>query len=146
MSTGPFYDVAKAMEAQLEGWPALAGVPVVIDQQKDIKAEIETAVAKIRGCCVSILFVGFRSVDKDTPGPRVRARYELRAWGLPIVQETLNEFLPAETCLAQVAKALHHFRPDGRTVLDEVTVEDGDLVPDLDFLIYETFVSVVIQL
>lgn len=147
MSTGPFNDVALALQARIQESPALADVAVIVDQQKQIGSEIDMATAKASGCAITILYEGDREVSPDLNPPRVTARYMVRCYGLPVVEEIDDDFVPAETAKAEVMRYLHHFRPSAdRHIFSECKVRPGDMVADRDFLIYEIPVDVPVQL
>ena len=147
MSNGPFHAMALLIKARLEAWPALEDVPVVIDLQKDITSEIGTAQAKATGCAITIFYEGDRDLTENLNPPRVTARYSVKCYGLPVVEDVNADWIPAETAKAEVMKALHHWVPtDDNHNATECKVQPGDLVPDRDFLIYEVPVEVPVQL
>lgn len=144
--SGPFHAIAKLMEERLEGREALAGVPVVLDQQKDVRAEVEIGVAKETGAAITILYEGGTVENPQDSGPRVAARYTVRAWGLPVMRETSESWVPTETVHAEIMRALHHWVPVGHHPAREMRVSDPDLEPDNDYLVYTCTATVTVDL
>jgi len=135
-------DIAELIKARLESRPALAGVDIVVDRQKDLATVVSKGVGKAKGCCVTILFEGFQVPDRNTPGPQVRPRYTLRVWSRPIIKDDL----PADEVVEEIARALHHWIPEGLHAYGEMTVTGGDLVPDKTWLIYEIETEMTLKL
>lgn len=146
MSVGPWNTAAEGLKTRLDAWAGLGSTGVIVDKQKDIRSEVLSAIEKEAGVAITILFDGFQVPDTDTSGPKTVARYSIRVWGLPIVQETSPAFLHAEDAAAEVAKALHLYRVDGLHNFAESRVGDGDLIDDPNFLIYELTVTVPVYL
>jgi len=136
-------DIAEAMATRLESRPALAGVDVIVDRQKDLVATVSKAVGKAKGSAITILWEGFGVPDPDSPGPHVRARYTIRTWSRPVLADAAT---PADVLVAEVAKALHHWIPEGVHAFGEMTVTGGDLAPDPRWLIYEIQAQVMVRL
>lgn len=132
--------VADAIKERLENTPALAGVGVVVDRQKDVYSAVAAAVNKSGGNGVTILWEGFSVPDTNTAGPRILSRYSIRTWSLPVVERARKapgKVLFADDLVTAILKSLHHWNPTDLHNYGEMTVTGGDLVPDPRWLSYE---------
>lgn len=145
MISDPIHDLAEAMAAHLEAHAPLAGVDVIVDRQKDIESMVAGAIEKSRGLCITIGFLGFSNAADETPGPLIQPRFAVRCWGLPILNG--DDGITADFAAMEVARALHLALLDSAEhSFERLYVEDGDLVPDASFLIYELTVRGRLQL
>jgi hypothetical protein len=135
-------DIADAIKARLESRPGLAGIDVVVDRQKDIAVLIAKSTGRAKGSCITILFEGFGVPDRNTSGPQVTARYTLRTWSRPVI----NNETPADELVEEIARALHHWIPEGTHAFGEMAVTGGDFVPDPKWLVYEIEAEVTLKL
>jgi hypothetical protein len=120
---------------------ALDGVTVIVDRQKDILTQINTAVAKASGCVVTILWTGFGR----TPTGERAATYVLRIYSRPVL---LDGNYPADDIVERIDTVLDEWVPAGASIsghcLYKMNGEGADLVPDRNFLLYEMPYSVKI--
>ena len=135
-----FLDMADLVAARLEETPGLEGVPVVVDRQKQIATLVATAVGKARGACITILFEGFTNPDPENSMPRLLARYSIRIYSLPVIQQAkaAADQVYADDVVSAVAKALHNWWDSSQShSFGEMKITGGDLVQDPKWLIYE---------
>jgi hypothetical protein len=135
-------NIADAIKTRLESRPALAGVDVIVDRQKDLSTLVAKGVGRAKGSCITILWDGFSVPDANASGPQVTSRYTLRTWSRPII----NDEVPADELVEEVAKALHHWIPEGVHSFGEMTITGGDFTPDAKWLIYEVEAQVTLKL
>jgi hypothetical protein len=131
-----FLDVANDIKTHLDAVldTAASGVVVIVDRQKDVLSEITKAVGKAKGACVTILFTGYNRRN----GRKV-AGYAIRIWSKPVLQGEENL---ADDLLASIDAAIHHYIPPSMNAAQDnchfqIEVQDGDMVPDKNFLLYE---------
>jgi hypothetical protein len=140
-------DFAKAVQERLEAVAALApehqdaqpvldGLPIIIDRQKDLLAEIEMEISKATGTCI-VLY--------PTRGSRNRRARRGDPFGCDIIAEVYATPImkpnapPADDVMEAIVLALDGWpRPGGHTghADDMVAVETFELVPDRDFLVW----------
>jgi len=137
-TTERFTRIAELMKTRLETWPALKGTTAIVDRQHDVEADVQEAVGKAAGLCLTIFFEGFQNdnPEADTLAPALR--YTVRAWGLPAVNETTPDFVPTEVACIEAAKALHGYQPEGeeQDIWARLQVGRADVEPDNVWLIY----------
>lgn len=112
----------------------ITGVPVIVDRQKDIAAEVTKAVSKTKGTAVVILWTGWKVADKNTRTPRLAHTYKISVVSNPVLA---GGALAADEIMQSILLRLWHWRPTGGHVHGELEVGNGDLVPNDSFLIYE---------
>jgi len=119
----------------------LTGVTVIVDRQKDILTQVNTAVAKATGCVVTILWTGF---GRAPTGERT-ATYVLRVYSRPVL---LDGNYPADDIVERIDVVLDEFVPAGASSTGhchyKMNGEGADLVPDRNYLVYEMPYSVKI--
>lgn len=115
----------------------LAGIPVVVDRQKDIAAEVAKKVAMAKAVVVVITYEGFSNPDERmTGGVTVTRRYSVTIYARPILAEV--DAIPADDVVEYVTRRIHNWDP-AEDVAGFVTVNvtGCDLVPNTKHLIYD---------
>lgn len=127
-------NLATAIQTRLQSLALLSGVDVLIDRQKDIESEVDTAVAKVEGICVTIFYSG-GGIEGDT-SLVTRPVFEIRLYTQPILMA--DGAAPADDVLEAMLAALHLWHPDARAPHDEKfkIITDPDVIPDRQYLVY----------
>lgn len=120
----------------------ITGVEVIVDRQKNILSDITKAVAKASGTAITILWAGWTVVDKNTKTPRLAHRFTIMAWSKPVIA---GDNLAADDVAEAVINRLWHWRPLGGHAFGEAEPQNGGLVPDKKFLIYDCEVVIPIS-
>lgn len=129
----PFIQRAEEMSARFRSLTMLDGVDVIVDRQKDIRADLAKIPGKAKGMLVAILWVGAKRVEND---PLVMdAMYEVRIYSKPIIR---GEQTPADEIIAEMMASLHEWQADIDGLPDDEfrITGDLDLIPDASFLFY----------
>lgn len=112
----------------------LRRVPVIVDRQKDIVAEVTKTVAGTTGCAIVILWNGWTVVDKNARTPRLAHAYKLTVVTRPVMSAAC---LPADEIMEAALLRLWQWQPTGGHSHGEARVGDGSMLRDDTFLIYE---------
>lgn len=132
-----FFDIAEAAKARLESSPALAGVVVGVDRQKDILSMVEQTFGKEHPAFVLVMFNGFSVPDRNLSYPVALLSFTAACWFRPKLDPE-HELTPFDDIVSGVTKALHQWKPPGVThVIGEAYVTGCDLVPDDIWLRYD---------
>lgn len=121
----------------------LTRVEVIIDRQKDVLSAVQRATSNAGGAAIVILWQGFQVIDKNASTPRLGARYTLTAWTTPVITA---EEIPADLVMESILQRLWQWVPDGAHAHGEVEIQNGGLVPDSKFLIYDCELTIPISL
>ena len=121
----------------------LTGLDVIIDRQVAILSKIDVAVAKAKGTAVVIFWEGFQVPDANTRKPRLAQRYNIRVYSKQIIG---GAAYPADDVLESIIQRLWHWVPVGVHAFGEITVENGDMIPDKSYLIYDCEVVIPVSL
>jgi hypothetical protein len=106
-----FYDIADSMVARLVQDPALAGVPVVVDRQRDIASELRKAVGMNTGAGMLVItWTGGTNADEMSSSPRIAATYTVTGFFKPVLRPSDK---PADDILEAVCKRLQDWTPAG---------------------------------
>ena len=131
-------DICAAVQTRIEASATLAGVPVHIDRQKDIAAEVATAVAKLSLCVVLYPTRADRASGGTSADP-FRATVVAEIYASPILRAGRQPDLAADDAAEAVAAALDGWIPDGSATthnVERVTVAAIELVPDREYLVW----------
>lgn len=101
---------ADALAARLSSVPKLAGVPVIVDRQKDIDAEIAKAVAKAKGAAIIISLEGWDSAPGDSGSALLPLVHSVSIWATPVMKALS---VPQSVALGAMVRAIHAWRPPG---------------------------------
>ena len=124
-----FTDVAEAYAVDL------SGVSVIVDRQKNITSEVNKAVGKSSGACVTILFTGY---ERERGTGEKKANYSLMIYSRPVL--TAGGKL-ADDIIERIDTALNYWQPasasgGGHTFYD-LDSDGANLIPDRNYLVYE---------
>lgn len=117
----------------------LQSIDVIVDTQKDIRAMIARAVGNATGCAIVITWQGFRIPDGNASRPRMEHRYSIAVYSVPIIDGGQR---PADHVIESIVARLWHWVPDGGHAHGECQVQNGDMVPDSSYLVYDLEVTV----
>jgi hypothetical protein len=124
-----FTDVAEAYAVDL------AGVSVIVDRQKDIASEVNKAVGKSSGACVTILFTGH---DRQPKSDERIANFTLTIYSRPVM---LAGAKAADDIIDRIDAALNYWQPEsgsgGGHSFYDLDGDGSNLIPDRNFLVYE---------
>ena len=113
----------------------LAGVTVIVDRQKDISSEVNKAVGKSSGACVTILFTGH---DRQPKSDERVANYVLTIYSRPVM---LAGAKAADDIIDRIDAALNYWQPasasGGHHSFYDLDGDGSNLIPDRNFLVYE---------
>jgi len=109
-------------------------VACVVDRQKDINSVIAEAVAKDAGTAIVILWQGFTTLDQDSPNPRLANRYTVSVYSQPVIA---GENLAADDVMESVIQRLLGWVPAGGNYSDRAQINNGGMMPDRTWLIYD---------
>lgn len=115
---------------------------IIVDRQKSILTSVTTAVAKATGTAITILWAGWTVADKNARTPRLAHRYTVTIWSRPVIA---GDALPADDVAESAINRLWHWRPVGAHAFSEAQPENGGLVPNKSFLIYDFEVVIPIS-
>lgn len=139
-----FYDIADAIVAHLATVPALAGVPFVVDRQKDIGSELRKVVAKQAGCLAIVTWAGAPNDDLSADGPRFNCKYTVTLFSKPVIRSGETA---ADDIIEAMAAALHDHRFSATAHYSTRLVVTGiDPVPAEELLIYRINLTTPSQL
>lgn len=129
--------IADKLAARLTATTALSGVPVIVDRQKDLAAELLTKVSKLSPACIILRYEGFSNSDASQSGrPTVIRRYTATVFALPIFAGSTGKL--GDAVMEAAAIALHNWEPvEATDGFPEIRVTGGDYRPDAKFLIYD---------
>lgn len=136
------------IEAKLEALPAMAGIDVLYDRQKDVEAAALAAVEKAKGIFVTVMFMGKRK-RREGVG-RWQAVYLIQVWGRPIIRDgdtPIDDIVEAIEA-ALDGESIDGAAPDGIDghYYHEVEVRDVGLIPDRTWLKFGIEVELDLQL
>lgn len=112
----------------------ITAVDIIIDRQKNILSEVSKSVAKASGTAIVILWQGFVTIDKHASSPRLAHRYNISVYSKPVIA---GAALLADDVMESVIQRLWQWIPAGAHAYGEATVENGGLMPDRSFLVYD---------
>ncbi len=135
-------DLADAIAAQLRTLSVMAGVDVIVDRQKSISSEVDAAVGKAKGACVTILYER-AEITADARPMVTRPSYSIRLYTVPVIRDNDHAAIAADDILEALLPALHDWHPDpaAHTSHRLKVTSDPDLLPDRHYLIYEFTVT-----
>lgn len=135
-------DIADTIAARLNALPTLAGVPCLVDRQKDVANLVAGLVNKGKACCVSILYHGFANSNSSRSGRAMVARhYTASVYGRAVL--AANAGALADDVEEIVSHALHFWDPErDASGFEEIDVSRSSLRPDKTYLIYDIDISV----
>lgn len=124
------------MKEVLKARPALAGIPVEIDRQKDLASMIAIAVGKA-GACIVLYPTRLARAENPQPGDAYQAGIEIEVYAQPVLRAPTAT--AADDLIEDVIAALDGYLPVaavGRTMQDRVVVLEQQLVPDQEYLVW----------
>ena len=128
-----FLDKADAMATQLRTIPALDGIAVIVDRQKNLKDQLAMSLAKKKGAAIVIFWTGFSPREKDSDSLFITSNFSVTVWGKPII--TKGD-ISSDEIVVEVLKALNGWSEDERC-LDKLYAQSGKLVTNPTYVIYE---------
>lgn len=139
-------DIAGRMASRLAAVSQLAGVPCLVERQKNLAAQIASSIGKASACCIVILYDGFSNSDHSASGrPTVTRRYTVSVFSTPVLAGSTGKL--ADDVLELAANCLHNWEPvEATDFFSEIHVAGGDFRPDKSFLIYDLDVEVTSKL
>jgi hypothetical protein len=130
-------DLCTAVQTLLEARDVLDGLPVIIDRQKDLRSDIDAAVAKASACIVLYPTTGTRD-PSPMAGDEFQAGMVIEVVCTPLLQET--GAATADDIAEDVITALDGWlRPNAPTPgsADKLRVVSFSLDPDPDYLVWQ---------
>jgi hypothetical protein len=127
-------DMAEAIKTRLESLVLMDGVDVIVDRQKDINTLVATAVAKIKGAGITILW---ETGDIAVRSKRISlSTYSIRVYGRPILNP---DGVPADDLTEAAMAALQDWYPSAYLrCQDKMEVSQAaELIPHKSLIIYE---------
>lgn len=139
-----FYDSCDAIAALLGAVPLLAGVPIVVDRQKDVASALKTAIGKQAGCIIIIAWAGANNDDLSADGPRFASRFTATLMSKPVIR---RDEAAADDIVEAMATALHDTRLAANAPYrDRLVVTGIDPVPHDELLIHRINLTATSQL
>jgi hypothetical protein len=105
-----FYAIADAIQDRLKGSDLLKNVGILIDRQKDVKAEVDRLALSQSGNLIVIAWVGSKNNDKTADGPHFLSSFSVTVFAKPVLRTRLSA---ADDIVETCCTLLHDFRPDG---------------------------------
>lgn len=145
-------DMAGLIRTRLLTAPAVGEIPtlvdltqidVIIDRQTPVLSLINAAIAKATGTAIIITWQGFTVPDKNTSRPRLDQRYNIAVYSKQVIDGTNR---PADNVIESIINRLWQWVPDGGHAHGEVAIQNGDMVPNKSYLIYDCEVVVPVSL
>lgn len=117
----------------------LPAIDIIVDRQKNVLSDITKAVAKAGGTAIVILWQGFTTIDKNASAPRLAHRYTITVYSKPVIA---GDDLAADDVMESVIQRLWQWIPAGYHANGEVEVQNGGMVPDRSYLIYDCEITI----
>jgi hypothetical protein len=136
-------DIANAMAGRLNDDLRRLACEALVDNQKDIGAEVTKKVSKTGGAALVILYQGFTNpnANASTASSIVR-RYTVSLYATPIILG--DPGWTADDLIEEAAKSLHNWEPDESVYrIEQISVIECDLRPDSKYLIYDLDVEIL---
>jgi hypothetical protein len=130
-----YLDRADQMATLIEGLFDDGQVAVVVDRQKDITAEFNKRIGKVKGGVAVIEWLGALTANVDLDDLRVASKYSVTVITKPITRDHAG-LLPIDDLVESIASALHGYNPDANHCLDSMRVISIDPVANQQFRIY----------
>ena len=130
-----YLDRADQMATLIEGLFDDGQVSVVVDRQKDITAEFNKRIGKVKGGVAVIEWLGANNANVDLDDLRVASKYSVTVITKPIIRDHAD-LLPIDDLVESIASALHGYNPDVNHCLDSMRVTSIDPVANQQFRIY----------
>lgn len=108
MAAGTLEDLRTAIRERLESISALAGVPVITEEQHDIEAVLHQSLASV-GVCLTVGTAGATAINPNLPVPRCECTIIVEGVECVAINRGGDNAKPTAielACLA--ARALHH--------------------------------------
>lgn len=128
-----FYAAADAIAARLGADALLAGVPVVVDRQRDIASELRKAIGKQTGQGILIVtWTGGTNYDEQKSDPRIAATFTVTGFFKPVIRAG---YTAADDIIEAVCKSLHDWLPEaGGHFHSRLVVKGVDPIQDAELL------------
>lgn len=128
-------DTAEALKAHLETIIAQDELFIVVDKQKDISAEVQKNLAKVKGGAASIEYVSMINTAGVGDDLNMKASYVISLVTKPILR-TGNT--PTADLLERIVRAVNGWQVDtSRPCSNSALVKSVNLVPNPQFLIHQ---------
>lgn len=114
---------------------------VIVDRQKKITSLVAMAVNASAGVAITILWSGYRTLDKNSSRPKMAHSYTIEVYSR---SEIADGNLTADDVMHSVIARLWQWRPVSPHSYGECEVIDGGLVPDKTYLKYDLTVVIPI--
>lgn len=131
-------DRADALKTYLEGLPALDGIDIIVDRQKDVAALVANAIGKAKGACVTILWTGGTNPNPEAAELKMGGTFVVRIYSRPVVAEAA-ELAHSDELTETVAEALHGWSPTPngpRAIQQRLRVMNVEMEPHKHLLVY----------
>lgn len=139
-----FFTTADAIAAMLEAVPALSGMAIIVDRQKDIAAELQKHLGKTNGGCLIVTWTGGTNEDESGDGPRFASTFTVTGFFKPVLRRGET---PADDIIEAAAEALHDWRrPAKPHVQDRLIVTAISPFDSAEFLAYRINLKTTDQL
>lgn len=100
---------ADALAGYLRTVSGLAGIDIIVGRQKDLKADIDTAVAKAKGAAVLISMKGWDDIITESARAYIDIEHTISIWTTPILNK---RGVAGSIVLGLLISALHRYAPD----------------------------------
>jgi hypothetical protein len=139
-----FYQIADEMESMLSALPALAGLAIVSDRQREIGEELVKAMRKQSGKGLLVItWVSATNEDPECEGPRLRSDYTLTLFSKPVLR---GGGTPADDLIETILRVVHHWRPTIAHTHYKATAEGVVPVDHPELLVQRMTLNVITQL
>jgi len=105
-----FYAIADAIEDRLKVSELLKNARILVDRQRDIKAECDKVTSQQVGNLILIAWTGSTNNDPTADGPHFLSKFTVTVFSKPVLR---TRFTHADDIVETCAKLLHDFRPNG---------------------------------
>lgn len=127
-------DELKEVIEAISGWSS--DIPVLVDRQRDLAAEVAVGLSRQKMAAVIVSFVSAENPDKGSNGLLTGGRYTIAVLGHPVLLNAQSQ-APIDELTESVAEAVHDWVPEVAVGKNEKTrrfsVEAIEFVPEFEF-------------
>lgn len=105
------YQTAEALAAHLGTVVPESELAIVVDRQKDLQAEVNKSIGKVKGGVAVVEWGGVSQIDARASQLRGTSNFVVTVICKPVLRAKAGQ-LPADDLVEQLADAMHHWHPE----------------------------------